>query len=208
MAEAALFAVARILPLEVLPTLAVALPVAGMLALVLLAARARPSLGETALAVDAEGHLGDRIASALSLATAFPALAGPADESIEAADDPLDESQQTERFVRRQRADAAGAIRLVRSDLFRPRISRNPAAIALAATLLLVPLIVLPNPQDARSPRHRQIQEEAQQQAERIDQIARDLESKGANPDDPRTQLAPSSGTSPRSCAPSPMTSR
>ena len=42
------------------------------------AIRARPGLGETALAVDVEGRLGDRLSSALELAVEFPASARPA----------------------------------------------------------------------------------------------------------------------------------
>ena len=75
--EVALFAVARLVPLEILPSLAIALPLVGLVVLAALAAHARPSVGETALALDAEAHLGDRVASALALAVAFPDAAGP-----------------------------------------------------------------------------------------------------------------------------------
>ncbi|HKG19651.1 MAG TPA: hypothetical protein VKB00_07930, partial [Candidatus Limnocylindrales bacterium] len=190
-AEAILFGLARLAPLELLPTFAVAIPAIGLLGLVVAAGRARPSLGETAIAIDAEGRLGDRIATALALAVALPAAAGPVppDAPVETLDGEQ-ESVEAERFVRRQRADAARSVRLAPPNLFRPRLARHPALAAAIATLLLVPLILLPNSQDAAIARAQSVREEAQQQAERIDEIARDLESKGKNPDDPRTRLA------------------
>ncbi len=189
-AEVAVFTLARIIPVELLPTIAAAIPVLGLVGLVWLAGRARPTLGETALAIDAEAHLGDRVASALALAVSFPELAAPATETPSRDDDPADESLQTERFVRRQRADAAASIRLAPSNLFRPRTSRTPAAIALVGALLLVPLVLLPNSQDAAIAQAQNVREEAKKQADRIDEIAKDLEAKGANPEDPRTRLA------------------
>ena len=90
-AEVVLFALGRIVPIEVLPTIAAAIPVMGLVGLVWLAGLARPTLGETALAVDAEGHLGDRVASALALAVSFPELAVPADGTSLEDDDSLDE---------------------------------------------------------------------------------------------------------------------
>ncbi len=189
-AEVVVFTLARIIPVELLPTIAAAIPVMGLVGLVWLAGLARPTLGETALAIDAEAHLGDRVASALALAVSFPELAAPATETASRDDDPADESLQTERFVRRQRADAAASIRLVPSNLFRPRTSRTPAAIALVGALLLAPLVLLPNSQDAAIAQAQNVREEAKKQADRIDQIAKDLEAKGTNPEDPRTRLA------------------
>ena len=75
-AEAALLGLARLMPIEVLPTLIVAIAIIGVAIWLASVVRARPSLGETALAVDGEGHLGDRVSSALSLASAYPAMAG------------------------------------------------------------------------------------------------------------------------------------
>jgi hypothetical protein len=49
---------------------------------------------------------------------------------------------------------------------------------------------LIPNPMDAVIAQNQEIREEAERQAERIDQIAKDLEGKGASADDPRTQLA------------------
>ncbi len=78
-AELVLWTVARVVPLPWAPTAAMAIPVFGALVLLVAVVRARPSLGETALAVDGEGHLGDRVSSAMELAAAFPDAAGPAD---------------------------------------------------------------------------------------------------------------------------------
>ena len=75
--EGLLWTVARFVPLEAAPVIAVAIPVIVLLGLLLAAAEARPSLGETALAVDMEGRLGDRVSSALELAVAFPASSTP-----------------------------------------------------------------------------------------------------------------------------------
>ena len=77
-AEAILWTIARFFPLEAAPVIGVAIPVLVALGLLVAIVRARPSLGETALAVDMEGGLGDRVSSALELAVAFPASAGPA----------------------------------------------------------------------------------------------------------------------------------
>src|SRR4051795_2898324 len=76
-AELVLAIAQRLLPLEHAPLVAAALPVLGLLALLVLVVRVRPSMGETALAVDAEGGSGDAVASALAFAGAHPGLAGP-----------------------------------------------------------------------------------------------------------------------------------
>src|SRR4051794_1087710 len=76
-AELALAVAQRLFALEQAPLIAAALPIFGLLALLVLVVRARPTLGETALAVDAEGGAGDAVASALAFASAHPADAGP-----------------------------------------------------------------------------------------------------------------------------------
>ena len=188
-AEVVLFAVARIVPLETLASLAIGIPLIGLVILAALAARARPSIGETALAVDAEADLGDRVASALALAVAFPDAAGPAMSDPDPVDAD-DDARQAERFIRRQRLDAAASLRLVPASLFGPRLARRPALATLAAALLLVPLILVPNPQDDAIARTQAIRDEARHEADRIEQVARDLESKGTDPNDPRARLA------------------
>ncbi|HEX9549562.1 MAG TPA: hypothetical protein VF971_00565, partial [Candidatus Limnocylindrales bacterium] len=73
LAELALFGVARLVPIEAAPAIGASFPILGLAGLVVLAIRARPSLGEVAIAVDREAGLGDRIASALALAVTVPA---------------------------------------------------------------------------------------------------------------------------------------
>src|SRR6185295_5510497 len=73
-AVAVLLIVARLFPIEALPSLLVAIVAIGLGVFLFAAVRCRPSLGETALAVDAEAHLGDRVSSALALAAAHPAF--------------------------------------------------------------------------------------------------------------------------------------
>jgi hypothetical protein len=191
--EAILFGVARVVPLEVLPSLAVTVAIVVIGGWLAAAIRSRPSIGEAAIALDAEARLGDRVSSALSLAAAFPALAGPApalDDSDEGGPDEGGDAAETERFVRRQRVDALAVLRVASAALFRPRLARRPAAVALMATLLMVPLVLLPNPQDQAIADARANRDEARKQADHVDQIAKELESKGVKPNDPRTRLA------------------
>ena len=68
--ELALWSIARFLPLEAAPAIGALIPLAGLVTLTIASVRARPSLGETAIAVDREAALGDRAASALALAVA------------------------------------------------------------------------------------------------------------------------------------------
>ncbi|MBA2300333.1 MAG: hypothetical protein H0W22_06115, partial [Chloroflexi bacterium] len=190
--ETVLWTVARFIPLEAAPVLAGVIPILGVLALLVAVVQARPSLGETALAVDAEGGLGDRVSSALELAVGFPASATPpADEAAidVPADGPFDEVVEANRFVRRQRRDALAALRVVPA-LFKPRFSRSPALASLASSVLLVGLLVLPNPQDLVIAQQRDVREAADRQAERLEDLADDLDAKGAEAADPRTELA------------------
>ncbi len=183
-AEVVLLAVARLVPLEAAPGIAVAVPALALLALLVVAARARPSLGETALAVDAEAGLADRLASAL----AFAAEAGDAG-GIDADEGGPDAAARAG-FVTRQRRDALGVLAIVPADTFRPRVARRPAMIAVLAAALLVPLVLVANPMDQRIARDRAVREEATQTAERIDRLAEQLEQRGRNAQDPRTRLA------------------
>ena len=174
-AELVLWTLARVVPLEIAPTIAAAIPVVAGLALLVLAVVSRPSLGETAIAVDREGGLGDRAASALALAVAFPdtagvqpvAEAGEGAAAIEAGDVTFDPEEERREFVRRQRRDTVTALRTTPANLFRPRFSRRPAAIALVAMLVLAPVVLLPNPQDAAIAAAQAVREEAKAQAER-----------------------------------------
>src|SRR4029079_9791414 len=134
---------------------------------------ARPSLGETALAVDAEGGLGDRVSSALELAVGFPASATAlADEAaIEIANDgPFDEAVEADRFVRRQRRDALSALRAV-PGLFKPRFSRSPALASVMAAPVLGTALLVPNPQDLVIAQQRDVREAADRQADRLEEL-------------------------------------
>ena len=53
-----------------------------------------------------------------------------------------------------------------------------------------MPVLALPNPQDAVIAQQRDVREAADRQAERLEELARDLETKGDKADDPRRQLA------------------
>ena len=183
----------RVWPIEWAPALAAAIPALGMLVLLVLVVRARPSIGETALAVDAEGGSGDALASALAFAQAKPTTAGPgdpADDDTIAVGDGFELGAAETRFVRRQRRDALRRLRMVEPGLFRPRLARRPAVVSFVALALLVPAVLLPNPQDAAIAANRQVRDEANRQAQRIDEVAKDLADKGANAEDPRTRLS------------------
>src|SRR4029079_1733383 len=167
----------------------------GVLTLLGLAVSSRPTMGETAIAVDREAGLGDRAASAPALAVAFPEAAGPHPVSSEGAAESaapvaLDPEAERHDFVRRQRRDTVGALRTAPANLFRPRLSKHPAGAALVALLLLAPVLLIPNPQDVAIAQARQVREEAKAQADRIEKLADDLEKKGATADDPRPRLA------------------
>ncbi len=128
-AELVLAVAQRLLPLEGAPLVALAFPVVGMLGLLGLVVRARPSLGETALAVDAEGGSGDAVASSLAFAVQMPATAGPsaaANDGLIAVDGAFDITEAEARFVRRQRRDALGRLRTHRSGAVPPAV-RAPA---------------------------------------------------------------------------------
>ena len=60
-AELVLAIAQRLVPLEQAPLVALAIPVVGAVVLLALVVLARPTLGETALAVDAEGGSGDAV---------------------------------------------------------------------------------------------------------------------------------------------------
>ena len=192
-AELLLAIAQRLLPIEQAPLVALAIPVVGILVLLVLVVRARPTIGETALAVDSEGGAGDAVASALAFASAMPGAAGPAadaDDDTIVVDGTFDIAEAEARFVRRQRRDAAARLRGLDPGLFRPRIARRPALAALIAAALVLPAILLPNPMDLVIAQNREVREEAERQAERIDEIAKDLEGKGAKAGDPRADLA------------------
>ena len=176
-AEVTLLALARVVPLELAPTIAALIPAASLAGLAVAVAFARPSLGETALAVDAEAGLADRLGSALAFAAEVPGPDGP-------------DAVAHQAFVARQRRDALAALAVVPPGTFRPRVSHRPALVALVAAVLVVPLVLVPNQMDQQIAQNRAVREEATQTAERIDRLAEQLERQGGTPDDPRTRLA------------------
>src|SRR5205085_3395992 len=122
----------------------------------------------------AEAGLGDRVTSALELAIAFPAVSG----AEMASDHPYPDDVETDEradlaFVRRQRADALAALRRVPITLFRPRFSRRPGVAALLAAALLVPAVLLPNPQDTVIAHNRAVRDEATKQATKVEEVAK-----------------------------------
>ena len=138
--EAGLWALARVVPLERAPVIAAAIPVVAAVVLLIVAVMARPSIGETAIAVDVEGGLRDRLTSALALANKNPASQGDEAATI----GPFDVSAGPDRegeLLQRQRRDAVHALSAAPPDLFRPRARRAPMAAALVSALLLVPLL-------------------------------------------------------------------
>jgi hypothetical protein len=196
-AEAVLWTAARIVPLERASVVALAIAVMGLILLAILVVRARPSIGETALAIDAEAGLRDRVSSALALAEGGPPLAhdghaetgadtGPTLQTNTARLDP----EVHAALVQRQRADALRMLRATRHDMFRPRWSRTPALTTLITGLAIAALIGLPNPQDAVIARDARIRDAAAQQAQTIDKAADKLAAKSQDPNDPRTRLA------------------
>jgi len=170
-AEVVLLAVARLVPLEAATTIAAAIPALVLVALLILVVRARPSLGETALAVDAEAGLADRLGSALAFAAEMPGAGGP-DAAAHAS------------FVARQRRDALDVLAIVPPGTFRPRVARRPVLITVFAAVLLVPLVLAANPMDRRIAQDRAVREEATQTAERIDRLAEQLERPGRTAED------------------------
>jgi hypothetical protein len=168
-AEIVLWAMARVMPLEVAPSVGLAIPVVGVAVLGILAARARPSVGETAFALDREAGLRDRTASALALA-------------VEPGLDPG--------FVARQRTDALCVLRSTEPTIFRPPVPFRTAAATVFCLVFLVPLLLLPNSQDQRIADDRRLHDETARQADKVERIADDLAAKARTPDDPRAQVA------------------
>ena len=155
--------------------------------------RARPGIGETALAVDVEGRLGDRISSALELAVGVPGVRRSGRRTAKPA------TVRRARSTRRPRRIDSSAD----SDAtpWRPRGWSRDACSARGFRgrrrpapswphCSSRPVLFLPNPQDAVIAQQQQLQEAAERQADRIERVAEDLESRGEDANDPRTQLA------------------
>ncbi len=194
LAEAAVAFAQRAWPLEAAPLIALAIPVLGAVGLLAAVALCRPSLGETAMAIDAEAHTGDAIASALAFAgvRADGETRDAADADLELIDvgPSFDLVRAEARFIRRQRLDALRRLIAIDPGLFRPRLDRRRALVAIVAALVVAPALLLPNPQDAVIARDQAVRDAAQAQAARIDEAARQLAAKGTTPTDPRSKLS------------------
>ena len=118
----------RLFPIPSAMLYAAAIPVLGLLALLVAAVRIRPTIGETAIAVDAEGGTGDRLASALAFAAAMPTTTAPGeadDETIDASRPDFDLVAAEGRFVapatpRRRPRAGHGPARSVQAALLAP----------------------------------------------------------------------------------------
>ena len=95
--ELVLAVAARFAPLGWAWSVALAIPVVGIVALLIDAVRVRPTLAETALALDNEQGLRDRVSSALELAMRSPELAG--------AGEPGEATSVTNQGIRRAATD-------------------------------------------------------------------------------------------------------
>ena len=177
--ELILAVAARFAPLGWAWSVALALPIIGLVVLLFDAVRIRPTLAETALALDGEQGLRDRVSSALEIAIRSPEIAGldaPAPEGAEAslsvAELGADHTTYAD-FVRLQRRDALSSLNAADHRAFRPRLPRRPARVAAILAVLLVPALVLPNPQaDTLAQRERQ-REAAERQAQRLERDGR-----------------------------------
>ncbi len=198
--ELVLAVAGRLVPLGWAWSAALAIPVVGVVALLIDAVRVRPTVAETALALDGEQGLRDRLSSALEIALRSPELTmtmetGDAPDGAGRTMDPAADAELAREtatyadFVRLQRRDALGSLRAADRHAFPPRLPRRPARVAAILALVLIPALVLPNPQtDTLAQRERQ-REAAERQAERLEQTA-DRLSEGRTADDPRADIA------------------
>jgi len=87
------------------------------------------------------------------------------------------------------------------SRAFRPRLASVPALVALAAGVLVLPAVLLPNPQDAVIAQNRQVREEASARRSRIDDVAKDLEAAAPTPTTRARGSPMDCASSPSACA-------
>ncbi|HEV8053798.1 MAG TPA: hypothetical protein VGP30_03110 [Candidatus Limnocylindrales bacterium] len=190
-AELLLAVAARITPLEWAPQAAAGLVIVTLLALLVDAARVRPSLTETALALDAEQGLRDRLSSALALAARDPDLAmaeRPAEDGLAEAET-MTQAERYEQLVRLQRRDALRTLSLADRRAFRPRHSRRAVSAAAICAVLLVPALLFPNPQAQVLARREAQRDAAQQQARKLEETATRI-AEGRTSPDPRADIA------------------
>ena len=174
------------------PVAAAVIPAVGILAWLVAIVRARPGVGETALAVDGEGQPRRPRLECPRTGGGLPGVrrtGGPGDDRRAVAH--RTDAAETDRFVRRQRADALRTIRMAPAGLFKPRLApttghrhrdRRRCCSCRSSSI--------PNPQDLVIAQQRQVADAADRQADRLDELAEELDSKGADSQDPRTRLA------------------
>ncbi|MDQ3448764.1 MAG: hypothetical protein M3432_06265, partial [Chloroflexota bacterium] len=166
---------ARVTPLEWAPLAAAGLILAGILALLVDAVRVQPTLAQTAMALDAEQGLHDRLGSALALAGRVV--------------DPGPDAARYQDMVRLQRQDALRRLAAADRQAFRPRMPQRALVTTMLCAALIVPALVLPNPQSAILAAREEQRDAAEQQARRLDQTA-DRLATGRETPDPRADVA------------------
>ena len=125
--------------------------------------------------------LGDRLASALAFAAAMPATAAPA--RGRRRDDRCQPPGLRPRGRPRAASCAGSARRRPRAGHGPARpvqaaLLARPAVVALVASVLIVPRSCCPTRRTSSSPARRQIRDEAERQAQRIEDVAKDLEAR------------------------------
>ncbi|MET0773098.1 MAG: hypothetical protein ABWZ82_08450, partial [Candidatus Limnocylindrales bacterium] len=150
--------VGRVVRVDWLPAALVAVALGTLLAIVVDAARVRPTAMETALALDGGQGLADR----LSTAMAFGSLT---------TDDP-----DTDDLLARQRQDALASVQRVQPGAIGLVAPRRVTLLVLAAAALIVGAAVVPDPWSAITAEQEHRREVATAQAERLEEAARRLD--------------------------------
>jgi hypothetical protein len=202
--ELALAVIARLMPFDLHLAAAVAVVIVGLVALAVDTVRVRPTLAEAALAVDSEDGLNDRVSTALSLAASKPELASAEPTSSTDADADRPDAAVYEHLVRLQRRDALSALLSADPRGLRIPLPRRQSAATAFCALMLIPALLLPNAQNDVIAQREQMRNEAEKQAQRLDETATHLQ-EGHNAPDPASrsrrraaQACPAAARSPR----------
>ena len=154
----ALVVVGRIVRLDWLPAALLAVALGALLAIVIDAARVRPTSLETALALDGGQGLADRLSTAVALG------------GVTTGDPDTDE------LLSRQRQDALASVGQVQPGAIGLTAPRRATVVALAGAALLVGAAMVPDPWSAMTAEQEHRREVAAAQAERLEEAARRLE--------------------------------
>ena len=135
---------------------------------------ARPSLGETALAVDVEGGLGDRVSSAMELAVALPRLGDAATRRPQSRRAHCrDRRGGRDRSIRPSTASRRALDAACRAGDVQAALLAQPAVAALIAVAVLVPVLRAAElPERRARPATRRPGRRAPGRAPRCDQLA------------------------------------